>query len=147
VVDESEPLRVPSGSMAPTIAAGDHVLADKVAYRLRPPRRDEPVVFHAPDSGDVLLNRVVGVAGERVEHRDGVLYVNGRRRAEPYVAYERVDSVYFGPVQVPAGSVFVMGDARASPVDSRDFGPVPEDALVGRAVVRTWPLDRLDALP
>jgi signal peptidase I len=118
-----------------------------VAYRLRPPRRDEPVVFHAPDSGDVLLNRVVGVAGDRVELRDGVLYVNGRRRAEPYVAYERVDSVYFGPVQVPAGSVFVMGDARASPVDSRDFGPVPEDALVGRAVVRTWPLDRLDALP
>jgi signal peptidase I len=142
----AEPFSIPTASMAPTLAVGDHVLADTLSYRLREPRRDELAVFTAPDSGDLLLKRIVGVGGDTVEIRDGVLFVNGDRRREPYVPYDRVDSVYFGPVRVPAGSVFVMGDDRANSRDSRDFGPVAESALVGRAVLRTWPLDRLGTL-
>jgi signal peptidase I len=71
--------------------------------------------------------------------RDGVLNLNRRARREPFVDYSRVDSVYFGPVVVPRGAIFVMGDERDNSLDSRTFGPVPEDRIVGRVALRIWP--------
>jgi signal peptidase I len=70
------------------------------------------------------------------------LYVNGDRVREPYVNYRLIDASYFGPVEVPEGYVFVMGDNRANSVDSRTFGAVPEKDLLGRVILRFWPLDR-----
>jgi signal peptidase I len=136
----AEPFAIPSESMAPTLHRGDQVLVDKVSFRLRPPRRGELVVFHAPDTGAIELKRIVGVAGDRIGLEDGVLVVNGRRPREPYVDHRRVDSVYFGPVVVPRSSVFVMGDNRGNSHDSRDFGPVRRSALIGRVAMRFWPL-------
>jgi signal peptidase I len=139
-----EPFAVPSTSMRPTLEPGDHVLADKLAYRLGDPAVGDLAVLDSPRRG-LLLKRVVALGGAVVELRDGVLHVDGRPRREPYVDLARVDGVYFGPVTVPAGHVFVLGDSRGESEDSRDLGPVPHDALVARVAARIWPPARIGA--
>lgn len=138
-----EPLYIPSESMSPTLQPGDRVIAAKFAYRLGDPRRGDLAVFRNPENGsEDLIKRVVATSGDEVEIRDGVLYVNGERKEEPYVNYRLTDSVFFGPEKVPAAHVFVMGDNRSNSRDSREFGPVPEKDLLGKVLVRFWPLDR-----
>jgi signal peptidase I len=136
----AEPFAIPSESMAPTLRPGDHVLVEKLSYRFGPPRRGDLVVFKAPDGGALAVKRIVGLAGDRVAIVDGVLAVNGRLQRETYVDQRRVDSVYFGPVVVPSGDVFVMGDNRADSHDSRDYGAVPRRSLIGRVLTTLWPL-------
>jgi signal peptidase I len=153
--------KVPSGSMSPTLLVGDHVLADMVSfgarYRLwafgRTLRRFRPV--ETPRSGDIVvvmnprdteqefMKRVVAVAGESVEMRDRQLYVDGSAVDEPFTVYRRggmPSSMQFGPVTVPAGHVFVMGDNRDESADSRIWGAVPIESLTGlvRAVYWSW---------
>jgi signal peptidase I len=139
----AEPFLVPSGSMEPTLHPGDHVLVDKLAG---PPPRRALIVFHEPGSGALLLKRVVAVGGDEVGIADGVLEVNGRAVREPFVDHRLVDSDYFGPVAVPRGTVFVMGDNRSDSVDSRRFGPIPASAVLGRVTARLWPPARIDGL-
>jgi signal peptidase I len=136
----AEPFSVPARSMAPTLQLGDHVLVNKLAYRTGDPQRGDLAVVKAPRTGELLLKRVVGVGGDEVEIRDGVLYVNGRAPREPYVDHDAIDSVYFGPVRVAAGRLFVLGDNRANSDDSRQLGPVAEDDAIGRVDLRVWPL-------
>jgi signal peptidase I len=140
-----EPFRIPSDSMAPTLRPGDQVLVDKRAYRRGGPRRGELAVFHAPRTGEILLKRVVAVAGDTVGIEDGVLVVDGRRPREPYADPDAIDSVYFGPVRVRPGTVFVLGDNRANSEDSRAFGAVPIGRLIGRVRARIWPPGRWGA--
>lgn len=128
---------IPSGSMAPTLKAGDRVLADKLAYRLSDPRRGDVVVFEA--EGALNVKRVAGLAGDTVEIRDGVLHVNGRTRVEPYVNRRLNDGNFFGPAEVPEGHVFVLGDNRQNSLDSRSLGPIPEERLMGEVRLRLWP--------
>jgi signal peptidase I len=142
----AEPFRVPTGSMTPTVRPGDHVLVDKLAYRFGDPQRGDLMVFRSPADGETMLKRVVGVGGDTVAIEDGVLHVNRRAVREPYVDHRTIDSVYFGPVIVPAGDVFVMGDRRADSRDSRDFGPVARGEIVGRVDARIWPLQDAGAL-
>jgi signal peptidase I len=137
-----EPFGIPSDSMAPTLRSGDHVIVSKLAYRDASPARGELAVFHAPGSGEVTLKRVIAVGGDTVAIDDGVLVVNGRRPAEPYADPRAIDAEYFGPVRVTPGTVFVLGDNRADSVDSRDFGAVARDRLIGRVVARAWPPSR-----
>lgn len=140
----AEPFGIPSASMAPTLRQGDSVLVDKLAYRGgRTPGAGDLVVFHAPRTGALTLKRVVATAGQTVGIEDGLLVVDGRRPAEPYTTPGAIDSVYFGPVRVPAGAVFVLGDNRADSVDSRSFGPVRERDVVGRVRARFWPPGRV----
>jgi signal peptidase I len=139
----AEPFAIPSTSMAPTLEPGEHVLADKLAYRLHAPRRGDLVVFRHPQTGEVLLKRVVALGGQQVGIEDGALVVDGRRPAEPFVRDKRLlDSQYFGPVTVPRGSVFVLGDRRSDSIDSRRFGPVPVGDVIGRVDARIWPPSR-----
>ncbi len=137
-----EPFRIDSASMKPTLEAGDQVLVDKRAYRDGLPRRGELVVFEAPRTGEVTLKRAIGLPGDTVGLEDGVLVVNGRRQREPYADPEAIDSVYFGPVTVRRGSVFVLGDNRGDSIDSRDFGAIAQDDLIGRVRFRLWPPSR-----
>jgi signal peptidase I len=139
VVFGSEPFTVRSDSMTPTLRAGDQLLAEKVSPRLHRFARGDVVVLEPPGSQDALMvKRVVALAGDRVGLADGRLVVNGTRVQEAYVDLATVDGVYFGPVVVPSGALFVMGDNRAVSVDSRDFGAVPEDRVVGRMVLKLW---------
>jgi signal peptidase I len=141
----AEPFRIPSESMAPMLRPGDQALVSKLAGA---PHRGDLVAFHAPRTGEIMLKRVVAVGGDRVGIEDGVLVVNGRRQREAYVADpDAIDSVYFGPVRVPHGSVFVLGDNRANSDDSREFGAVPADRIIGRAMARVWPPGRWGATP
>jgi signal peptidase I len=137
---------IPSESMVPTLQVGDRVLVNKLSYRLHDPRRGDVVVFRAPPAaaaGDVkdLVKRVVGLPGDRIEGRDGRVYVNGRRIREPYLPSE-VRSRDFGPVAVPPDTYYVLGDNRPFSKDSTFFGPVRRSDIVGRVFVRIWPLTR-----
>jgi signal peptidase I len=135
----AEPFGIPSGSMIPTLRPGDSVLVDKLAYRHVAPRRGQLIVFRAPRNGVIEVKRVVAVAGDKVAIEDGALVVNGRRPVEPYTTQAAIDSVYFGPVKVPAGAVFVLGDNRRDSTDSRSFGAVATGRVIGRVRARIWP--------
>lgn len=141
---------VGSGSMIPTLKVGhgtlqkDRVLINKLAYDFGEPRRGDIALFeNVEGGGDDLIKRVIAVEGDTVEIRHGTLYVNGKRRAEPYLKRRPKDLRSFGPETVPEDHIFVMGDNRALSYDSRYFGPVPEDKLIGEAVLRYWPVDRV----
>jgi signal peptidase I len=136
----AEPFRIPSASMEPTLRPGDQALVDKLSGKS--PRFGDLIAFHAPRTGEILLKRVVGVAGDTVAIEDGVLVVDGRQIHEPYADPKAIDSVYFGPVKVRPGTVFVLGDNRANSEDSREFGAVPTHRIIGRAVARVWPPGR-----
>ena len=152
-----EPVRVTSGSMSPTLTSGDHVLLLRTPWSGAVARGD--VVVIGPDwpshpaapapvdpenlgraqDGSSYVKRVVATAGDVVGLEDGQLVVNGAKPVEPWVDSESMDGVWFGPVTVPPGAVFVLGDDRSRSVDSRDLGPVRLDDLDGR-VVTPWPL-------
>lgn len=140
----AEVFRIPSESMSPTLETGDSVLAAKFAYRFSDPERGDLAVFDGPDG--TTIKRVVGLAGDVVAVRDGVLVVNGEPKREPYVDYGLTDSSFFGPERVPKDHVFVMGDNRSNSLDSRAFGPVPREDLTGRVLMRISPLDRAGAV-
>jgi signal peptidase I len=134
-----EPLRIPSESMSPTVQPGQHVLTDKLTRFFRSWQRGDVVVFDHPAGGELLLKRIVAIEGDRVALRDGRLFVNGTRVSEAYADPEDIDSEFFGPLRVPEGEVFVLGDNRAASVDSRSFGTVDVEELQGRVVGVFWP--------
>jgi signal peptidase I len=129
-------VRVESGSMAPTLSAGDLVLLERNPDRLE--RRDIVVIRH-PDTGEQLIKRAVALGGDRMNIEDGVLMVNGAPVCEPSIDADRIDGVFSGTVDVPTGEVFLLGDDRRDSVDSRDFGPVATAEVVGRVHTRLWP--------
>jgi signal peptidase I len=137
-----EPFKTSGGSMLPTLRSGDQVLVDKRAYRHRLPHRGDLVVFHAPRTGTVTLKRAIGLPGDTVGLEDGVLVVNGRHQVESYADPDAIDSVYFGPVRVRPGTVFLLGDNRLDSLDSRNFGAVAQDELIGRVRGLIWPPSR-----
>lgn len=148
----AEPMRVPSGSMSPTLQVHDRVLTNKLAYDFANPDRGDIAVFESVDKkGDRLVKRVVGLPGDTVAIQNGTLLVNGEPPYEPYKK-EKYDpekappnTHSFGPAVVPKNHVFVMGDNRANSRDSRTFGPVPTKNLVGEVSLRFWPPGRLGA--
>jgi signal peptidase I len=136
---------VPTGSMEKTLLPGDRVVVDKRAYGLRvpftlaritageAPARGDVVVFDAPDDGTRLIKRIVAVGGDVLEVRDGRVLIDGVLQQEPAVDLRVGGGPDVGPTRVPAGHVFVMGDARGNSRDSRFFGPVRQDQIYARA--------------
>ena len=133
-----EPRVVASASMEPTLHEGSVVLVDKLVPRWGGVHRDDIVVFASPEDDRQAIKRVVAVGGQVVAIRDADLYVDGELVEEPQVDHSRIDGLWFGPVTVPLGTVFVMGDARSGSVDSRVYGAVPLADVVGR-LARWWP--------
>jgi signal peptidase I len=148
-----EPFYIPTESMVPTLEVGDRVLANKFIYRFEAPSRGDIVVFNAVEGNtqQTLIKRVIGLPGDKIELRQGILFLNGQRHKEPYVANKPcVRSIprtcSYGPVTVPNGRYFVMGDNRARSADSRYIGPIPEDDIKGEAFLRWWPPGRIGLL-
>jgi signal peptidase I len=141
---------IPSGSMHETLLEGDRVLVNKVSYHLHEVNRGDVVVFRRPPDFPVededLIKRVIALPGETVQARDRQIYVDGRPLQEPYVQAACRGTEDFAPVRVPVGDLFVMGDNRCNSSDSRVFGPIAEDLVVGRAFVLAWPFQRLSWL-
>jgi signal peptidase I len=142
-----QPVKVEGTSMAPLLSDQERIFINKFVYRFEPIDRGDVVVFWYPlDRSKSFIKRVVGLPGEMVEIRKGVVYVNGVSLAEPYVPPQYEDLSDFGPVSVPDDSYFVMGDHRISSNDSRVFGPVASHYIYGRAVFAYWPVDHFGSL-
>lgn len=124
-------------SMAPHIASGEYVLINTFAYRIAKPKRGDIVAFRRDGDARVFIKRVVGLPGDRIGVNAGRVTIGGRRLDEPYVRFP--DDRSFGEIVVPPASVYVLGDNRADSEDSRVFGPVPEQRLIGRALAGIWP--------
>jgi len=137
---------IPSPSMVPTLEVGDRVLVNKLAYKTHDVHRGDVIVFERPpeashgnDDIKDLIKRVVAVGGDTIEAVDGRVYVNGERIDEPYLV-DGTPTDNLPRQQIPDGEVFVMGDNRTNSEDSRVFGPIDEDTIVGRAFVKVLPL-------
>ena len=130
--------RVYGSSMEPNLHSDQRLVVEKLSYRLHEPRRGDVVVLRLPERGpELLIKRVIALPGETIEVRDGQVMVDGVALAEPYLSQQTRGQ--YGPVQVPAGHIFVMGDNRGASNDSRVFGPVEQSRIVGRAWVSYWP--------
>jgi signal peptidase I len=165
---------IPSTSMLPQLEVDDRVMVSKLSYRLHPPRRGDIVVFDCPplrcpgdkkESGLLLralrgvgeavgviqpstedfIKRVVALPGETIEVRGGVVYINGLRLVEPYLP-SGAFTADLAPTTVPARHLYVLGDHRVNSADSRFFGPISQSSIVGRAVIRVWPLAKASFL-
>jgi len=155
--------RIPSGSMIPTLLVGDHLLANKFVYGIKVPLIDKKFLMASPKKGDIvifpspeepdkdLIKRVVAVGGDTVEEKDKCLFINGKPMEEPYVQHtdhfvsDRRDN--FGPIVVPEGKLFTMGDNRDESYDSRFWGFVDSGAIKGKAFIIYWSWDRDRKLP
>ena len=128
-------------SMEPNLSQHQRLIVDKVKYRLQSPQRDDIVVLDLPNMEEMLVKRIVALPGEVVEIRDGVVYVDGNAVPEPYphdlTPYD-MDPVLLGPL-----NYFVLGDNRSNSNDSRVFGPVHRDHILGHVWLRYWPLDQM----
>ncbi len=146
---------IPSPSMEDTLLVQDRVLVNKLSYQFSDVSRGDIVVFHrtdeeiaaaGPNQPRDVIKRVIGLGGETVEIRNNAVHINGQELVEPYLDPDLV-MADFGPVAVPEGTVFVMGDNRNLSSDSRgELGPIDEERIVGRAFVLFWPLNRLGRL-
>jgi signal peptidase I len=132
-------------SMAPHIASGEVVLINTIVYHLHAPSRGDIIAFHHDGpTPETYIKRVIGLPGDRVRIDRGSVYVNGVQLNEPYVRYP--DGRSFPEVTVPPSSLYVLGDNRADSDDSRFWGFVPENAVLGKAVAGIWPLGHAGAL-
>lgn len=154
--------KIPSGSMLPTLLIGDHLLVNKFSYGIKvpftgtvlvpinSPERNDVIVFRYPQDPKLdYIKRVIAIGGDTIESRDKVLYVNGKPFDDKY-GVRMDDSVAdgtlsprdnFGPIVVPEGKVFVMGDNRDNSYDSRFWGFVDQKAILGKALIIYWSWD------
>lgn len=156
------PFFIPSESMVPTLKVNDMVLVDELAYRFWSPARGDVVVFRPPAEAHMgdkdLIKRIVAVGGDTVEIREttktvngrelreGSLYINGQKQDEPFINTEAQAPFGmgdYGPVQIPADNVFCMGDNRGNSDDSRYWGPLPRQNIIGKAFFIFWPPQRI----
>jgi signal peptidase I len=155
------PYKIPSPSMEPTLHCArpvpdcegrysDRVLANRLVYHFRDPRRGEIIVFKTPPlaekkcgSGGVFVKRLIGLPGDRVNERNGYVYIDGKRLGEPYIHADRRDHNPPGSWSVPKGEYFFMGDNRRESCDSRMWGSVPRGNLIGEVFFVYWPPNRI----
>jgi signal peptidase I len=167
-----KPFRIPSESMVPTLSVGQRVLVDRVSFRFGDPERGDVVVFKPPLGADEdrcgvarpedspcprptpqrsdtnFIKRVVGLPGDRLKVLEGRVYINGRRLDEPYIRPDAECGICNEPreIEIPRGHYFMMGDNRGESADSREWGPVPKDWMIGQAFATYWPPGRIGTL-
>ncbi|XWK85660.1 MAG: signal peptidase I [Phormidium sp.] len=152
---------IPSGSMLETLQINDRLIIDKLSYNFSSPQRGDIIVFNPTVAlekqkfHDAFIKRVVGLPGEKVELKNGKVYINGKVLRERYTEGQETSTdvcpagqpAYLSKaVVVPANSYLVLGDNRRNSYDGRCWGLVPRDRIIGKASVRFWPLNSLGAI-
>ena len=133
--------RVDGQSMAPTLADQDRLIVNKFAYQIGSPRRGDIVMLYYPvDPSKSFVKRVIAEEGDDVRIVDGHVYVNNVPMADGFVPPEYRSHEDFGPLRIPEGYYFVMGDHRNNSSDSRSWGVVPKKYITGRVQLRWWPI-------
>lgn len=142
-----QPNQIKGASMEPTFYNGNYIFTSKVTYKLRDPVRGDVVVFHSPKNNDIeYIKRIIGLPGDTILIQNTTVYVNGTAIAEPYIS-AATELIYGGfveegiPITVPENYYFVMGDNRPRSSDSREFGPVPYESIIGQVIYRYFPLN------
>jgi signal peptidase I len=139
-----QPVKVEGTSMMPSLEDQERIFVNKFVYRLEPISRGDIVVFRYPrDPSKSYIKRVIGAAGDRIRIDGGQVYVNGEAVNEDYVPPAYADSRSYPETVVPPECYFVLGDHRSMSNDSRDFGPVNQSYIYGKAVFGYWPMDKL----
>jgi signal peptidase I len=137
---------IPSGSMEPTLTDGDMIVANKMIYRFSEPKRGDIIVFKYPPNPDRdFVKRLIGLPGEKVLIKDSILHINGKVIAESYLP-KGLKFQDYGPVTVPEDKYFMMGDNRNNSLDSRAWGEMPKENIIGKASVIYWPIKRIRIL-
>ncbi len=143
--------KIPGGSMKPTLLVGDHILVNKFIYKTREPQRGDVIVFKYPeDPSKDFVKRLIGVGGDVIEIREKRLYVNKIEQNEDYAIHcdpRQIGATFsgrdnFGPITVPSDSLFFMGDNRDNSHDSRFWGFVPIEDILGKVMVLYWSWDK-----
>ncbi len=138
---------IPSESMEPTLHVGDKLYVEKITYKVGDIERGDIVVFEAPEASqhkEDMIKRVIALPGETVEIRGGIVYVNGQALDEPYEAEKPASD--FPKMVVPENNLFVMGDNRNNSLDSRFWGTLPIENVIGKAFVRYYPFNQIGVL-
>ncbi len=139
-----QPVKVEGTSMMPSLEDQERIFVNKFVYRLEPIERGDIVVFRYPrDPSKSYIKRVIGMAGDSIRIEAGQVYVNGEPLEEDYVPTNYADARSYPEIVVPPHSYFVLGDHRSMSNDSRDFGPVNQSFIYGKAVFGYWPMDKL----
>jgi signal peptidase I len=142
-----QPVKVEGTSMLPGLEDQERIFINKFVYKFESIQRGDIVVFHYPrDPAKSYIKRVIGVPGDSVLIRNGYVYVNGELLPEPYVPVQYFDPRSYPAVKVPGGSYYVLGDHRTMSRDSREFGPVEDEHIYGKAVFVYWPVAKVGIL-
>jgi signal peptidase I len=167
-----KPFRIPSESMVPTLAVGQRVLVDRVSFRFSEPDRGDIVVFKPPKGADTdscgvdhsdrsacpaptedrsetnFIKRIVAVGGDRLRIMGGRVFINGKQQDESYIRPDEQCGICNLPeeITIPKGHYFMMGDNRGESADSREWGPVPEKWMIGKAFLTYWPPGKIGTL-
>jgi signal peptidase I len=148
----AEPHKIDGNSMLPNFHHDDLILTNKLATKLSTLQRGEVVILKNPkDESKVFIKRVIGLPGEKVKLQGGLVYINGKVLAEPYLApgMKSPGEAFLKEgeeVVVPQDQYFVMGDNRVASSDSREFGPIKTQLIIGQALVRYWPLSKFSLI-
>jgi signal peptidase I len=142
-----QPVKVEGTSMMPGLEDQERIFVNKFVYRWEPIQRGDIVVFRYPrDTSKSYIKRVIGVAGDHVRIENGQVFVNSESLDEDYVPSDYADARSYPEITVPTNCFFVLGDHRTMSNDSRDFGPVNERFIYGKAVFGYWPMEKLGRL-
>lgn len=149
----AQPNQVKGASMDPTFGSGDYIFTSKVTYKMRSFHRGDVIVFKSPHNPDIeYIKRIIGVPGDVVMVKDSEVYVNGRQLNEPYISaktnlWEGGFSKNGEGTKIAEGMLFVMGDNRPRSSDSREFGPVTEESVIGQVFYRYFPPSKAGVIP
>jgi len=147
------PMRVTGVSMKPSLSDADIIIVDKISYKFTDPKRYEKVVFpYKYNNNTKYVKRIIGLPGETILIKDGIIYIDGKELTESYGIYENHKDEHkyanYGPIKLSSDEYFVMGDNRDNSDDSRsdDVGKVKRETILGRAVFRIWPFNSIGSL-
>ncbi|OGE27072.1 signal peptidase I [Candidatus Daviesbacteria bacterium RIFCSPHIGHO2_02_FULL_41_14] len=149
----AEPHKVSGSSMVPNFHDKDYIITNKLAVKLGELQRGQVIILTNPRNNDqVFIKRIIGLPGERIKLQDGLVYLNNKSLQEPYLATDlKTPGESFlqdgEEVVVPNGQYFVMGDNRGASSDSREFGPITKELIIGQAFFRYWPINQLGIIP